>query len=121
MISHWRHLFARNTTHQSLRLTKTFRDRHSMHQQSAHTVHEMEVQGPYMGTQKTIETVISAGSTIGGEGSDKNSTGEEEPVSLIQHMARMGRRGSSHDVPHGNVVTIKKEVYIREEQAPQQV
>lgn len=118
MISHWRHLFVRNTTHQSLRLTKTFRDRLSTNQQSAHTIHEMEVPGPFMGTQKTIETVISAGSTMAGEGSEKNSLREEEPVSLIQHMARMGRRGSSHDALQGNTVTIKKEVYIREERAP---
>lgn len=39
-------------------------------------------------------------------------------MSLIQHMARMGRRGSrdTHNVGQdANVVTIKKEVYIKEE------
>ena len=71
----------------------------------------------FLGTEKTVETVISAGSTLADEGRDSP---EEEPLSLIQHMARMGRRGSrdthntgNHD---GNTVTIRKEVYIKEEQ-----
>ena len=72
-----------------------------------------------MGSEKTIETVISAGSTVAGESSEKNSI-EEEPVSLIQHMARMGRRTSNQNTP-ANVVTIKKEVYIREEHTSPQV
>ncbi len=43
-------------------------------------------------------------------------------MSLIQHMARMGRSGSrdvhNHEsvAERGNMVTIRKEVYIKEEQ-----
>jgi len=73
--------------------------------------------GTFNGTEKTVETVISAGSTLG-EGSQSGS--DEEPISLMQHMARMGRRASRDErgppTLDPNVVTIRKEVYIREEQ-----
>ena len=76
-----------------------------------------------MGSEKTIETVISAGSsTLAGDDMKEDS----EPSSLIQHMARMGRRGSNHEILNNrdsNTVTITKEVYIREEHVgdPQQI
>ena len=76
-----------------------------------------------MGSEKTVETVISAGSsTLAGDDIKEDN----EPSSLIQHMARMGRRGSNHEIVNNrnsNTVTIKKEVYIREEHVgdPQQI
>lgn len=71
-----------------------------------------------LGTEKTVETVISAGSTLT---ETDDVRGEEEPMSLMQHVARMGRRGSRDEYARGsggaaNVVTIRKEVYIKEEQ-----
>lgn len=122
MISHWRHILTRQTVQQSMNLSKSFRSKHSVHtQRSAHSLHEMDavevIPGAYTGTDKKIETVISAGSTLAEESREESL--DEEPVSLIQHMARMGRRGSSNESPahdrNSNVVTIKKEVYIREE------
>ena len=81
------------------------------------------IPGAFTGSEKTIETVISAGSsTLAGD--DRKE--DNEPSSLIQHMARIGRRGSSHEIlndRNSNTVTIRKEVYIREEHVgdPQQI
>jgi hypothetical protein len=119
MISHWRHILTRHTTRQSGNINKSFRQKQSNHTlQSAHSVHEMspgKFDGrPFTGSEKTVETVISAGSTL----RDSPGGEHEEPASLMQHMARMGRRGSNHFDPNdrnSNVVTVKKEVYIREE------
>jgi hypothetical protein len=68
----------------------------------------------YTGSDKTIETVISAGSctTLAG-GSDEKV--EDEPVSLIQQMARIARRASLVPDPTANTVTVTKEIYIKEE------
>jgi hypothetical protein len=92
-----------------------------------HTLHEIDavdvIPGAYMGKKNTIETVISAGSsTLAGDDIKEDS----EPVSLIQHMTKMGRRGSNHEASNNrnsNTVTILKEVYIREEHVgdPQQI
>lgn len=114
MISRWRHVLTRGSTHPSLRISKSLRSKKSHTQRSAHTVHEMESMeygpGPYLGDEKKVETMVSSGSTLAGP--------EEEPVSLIQHMAKMGRRGSNNDSNElgANVVTIKREMYICEEQ-----
>jgi hypothetical protein len=74
----------------------------------------------YTGSEKTIETVVSGGSstTLAGELVEENDV--EEPVSLIQHMAMMGRRGSdNHDPNARNRMTVTKEVYIREDHVHQ--
>ena len=122
MISKWRHIFIRSTNAQSLNLSKSLRNKtRGSTFISGHSVHDMNdskfPNGTFSGGEKTIETVVSAGSTLA-EGSTHGS--EEEPVSLMQHMARMGRRASrdDHHSPQPqspNGVTVRKEVYIREE------
>lgn len=84
-----------------------------------HTLHEIDavdvIPGAYSGRDKTVETIISAGSSTLASDDIKE---DSEPTSLIQHMARMGRRGSNHEVLNDRdsyAVTIRKEVYIREE------
>src|SRR5438552_19180419 len=67
MISHWRHILTRSTMHQSLNFSKSFRSRHSLHtQRSIHTLHDIDavdvIPGAYITAEKTVETVISAGS-----------------------------------------------------------
>ena len=136
LISRWRHILTRNTTNRSRSfyfrqsqyksrplVRNTRASSHSTQQGTQGTQGTLEMASPkfpaaaYLGTEKTVETVISAGSTLTENGRE---TPEEEPMSLMQHMARMGRRGS-RDTHHtagqdANVVTIRKEVYIKEEQ-----
>jgi hypothetical protein len=117
MIAKWRHILSRNTNVQSLILSRSLRSgRQSTNNKSMSTV-ELDqakfVNGAFVnGKEKSIETVVSTGSFTIAEESDEN-----EPASLLYHMARMGRQ-NSRDRGHeeGNRVTIKKEVYIREEQ-----
>jgi hypothetical protein len=115
LIARWRHILTRNSVHQSLNFSKSFRSKHSVHTQ--HSIHELDPvpfsPGAYTGSEKTIETFVSSGSTLAGD----SETLEEEPVSLFQHVTRMGRRGSTNTLndPNSYTVTIKKEVYIREE------
>jgi hypothetical protein len=127
LISRWRHILTRHTTHRSFTISKSNNNksktaRHTSHSTFSGSKHEISLKYPpaaFLGTEKTVETVISAGSTLADQ---RSETSEEEPMSLIQHMARMGRRGSRDTHHHGsvaegaNVVTIRKEVYIKEEQ-----
>jgi hypothetical protein len=123
MIARWRHILTRHTTRQSINLSRSFRHNQSMNTlQSSHTATEERFDAsPFSGKEKTVETIISAGSSFAPP-SPHGST--EEPAGLIQHMAKMGRRGSAHlhkdeekNAPNPSmVVTVKKEVYIREEQ-----
>lgn len=121
LISRWRQILSRHTVNNSLIVNKSFRSKQSMHtNRSTHhtTLHEMDAVdvipgATFDGGDKKIETIISAGSTLAG---DSTSAEDVEPVSLIQHMAKMGRRLSASEyLPNSNTVTIKKEVYIREE------
>ena len=109
MISRWRHILTRTTKSQSMNLSRVTRTKQSIN--TLHTQHtEHSVHDGF--SQKTIETVVSAGSTL----NDSPGVQEVEPVSLLQHMVRMGRRSSNHDPDiNPNQVTIKTEVYIREE------
>ena len=106
MISRWRHVLTRNTKSQSINLSRVPRTKQSKNTQTTqHSVHDGF-------GQNTIETVVSVGSTF----TESPGVQEEEPVSLIQHMVRMGRRPSNHTIDvNPNQVTIKKEVYIHEE------
>jgi len=124
VISRWRHVLTRHTGTHSLNVSKSFRSKHSVHiQQSTHTLHEMDavevIPGAYPTGERKIETIVSSGSTLAEDSKDGNSV-EEEPVSLIQNMARMGRRGSNSDAladaRSSNVITIRKEVYISTEE-----
>jgi hypothetical protein len=77
------------------------------------------IPGAYPVGEKKIETTVSSGSTLAEDLKDGNAV-EEEPISLIQHMAKMGRRGSSNEVlaqdRSSNVITIRREVYISTEE-----
>jgi hypothetical protein len=83
-----------------------------------HSINEAKFpDGAFSGSEKTVETVISAGSTLA-EASSTNS--EEEPATLMQHVARMGRMSRMADRRPSeldpNSVTIRNEFFIREEQ-----
>jgi len=110
LISRWRHILTRSTKGQSINLSKVARTKQSNNTHNTQNTTQHSVHDGF--SQKTIETVVSAGSTF----AESPGVQEEEPVSLIQHMVRMGRRSSNHDAEvNPNQVTIKKEVYIREE------
>jgi len=122
MIAKWRHILLRTTKAQSLNISRAIasKSRHSQYvsQNTMHSMNDMKYpSGAFNGTEKTVETVISAGSTLA-EASSTNSN--EEPVSLMQHVARMGRLASRSErrpsePTDPNSVTIRKEIFIREE------
>jgi hypothetical protein len=64
----------------------------------------------YLEREKTIEMIVSAGSSTLASDSDIS---EEH----LQHFTRMGRRGSNNDLSDlsSNTMTITKEVDIQEE------
>jgi hypothetical protein len=127
MISHWRHVLTRSSTN---RFTLTS---HSMRvfknagasQKSAHSSEPgtPRYPGPYsggIGPHSKISTTVTTGPAAGESQIDLRREDSHEPLSLLQHMARMGRRSSMSDTPadsEDNIVTVRKEVYIREEKA----
>jgi hypothetical protein len=132
MISHWRHVLTRSSTN---RLTLTS---HSMRvfkntdasQKSAHSSVEPgtpRYPGPYsggIGPHSKISTTVTTGPAAGESEIDLRREDSHEPLSLLQHVARMGRRSSMSDThadSEGNTVTVRKEVYIREEKAEDDV
>ena len=131
MIARWRHILTRHTVQHSLNLSRSVQSKHTKNsahgKASVHSDHELDVinygSSLFTGSQKTIETVVSAGDITIAESSKDDFVPVEEPVSLIQHMARIGRRGSCIQERrdcNSNQVTITKEVYIREEHKGQQ-
>lgn len=122
MISRWRHVLTRGTSQRSLRLNRTLRTNHSINTlQSSNPTAGFGPKlsgGAFAGRNKTVETVITVGSSAG---TDSPTASIEEPAGLIKHMAKVGRRGSNFEKGNEkneidpNAVTIKKEVYITEE------
>jgi hypothetical protein len=123
MISKWRHILTRGTNRSRTNRTSRFRSKHqslTTATKSFHSSHSSPTfpERALIGGEKTVETVISAGSTLA---ETEDSGAGEEPMSLMQHVARMGRRGSRDEYGRaggtaGNGITVRKEVYIKEEQ-----
>ena len=61
--------------------------------------------GSYVGSEKTIDTCISAGSTL-----NEDDIQEAQPHGLIQHAASIGKIEPNHDANdyNSNTVTITK-------------
>jgi hypothetical protein len=130
MISRWRHILTRSSTN---RLTlngqsKSVFGTSSTSRKSVYSTYEpgrVKDLGPYfLGDRSRISTTVTTGPLNPGVHDEIDLSRESpelaEPVSLIQHMARMGRRGSKDSTPKAedpNSVTVRKEVYIREEKA----
>ena len=112
MIAHWRHILPRSTVHQSLKFGKSFRNKPSVHtQQSTQEMNPVTFPPEaYLEREKTIEMIVSAGSSTLASDSDIS---EEH----LQHFTRMGRRGSNNDLSDlsSNTTTITKEGDIVEE------
>ena len=112
MIAHWRHILPRSTVHQSLKFGKSFRNKPSVHtQQSTQEMNPVTFRPEaYLEREKTIEMIVSAGSSTLASDSDIS---EEH----LQHFTRMGRRGSNNDLSDlsSNTTTITKEGDIVEE------
>src|SRR5436190_2742657 len=115
VIAHWRHILPRSTVYQSLKFRKSFRNKPSVHTQQSTQEMNPVIFPPeaYLEREKTIEIIVSAGSSTLASDSDIL----EEPVSHLQHFTRMGRRGSNNDLSNlsSNTTTITKEGDIVEE------
>jgi hypothetical protein len=127
MISRWRHIFRHEMT-PNISVSQFQFHSGDITRKSVHDAHEMgtlkygtlKYNSPFIGTDGgigigTVETTISGG--LHGSTS-KESVREDEPVSLLHNMVRMGRRDSMRSAtPETQVmgVTVRKEVYISEE------
>jgi hypothetical protein len=128
MISRWKHILTRNTTHRSLNLSRSFRSRHSANiafsSQNEIDIITLDAAGAYTGagSDKGVETFVSSGgSTLADRvsGEKESAHSDEGPVSLMAHVTRMGRRPSAPNVEDPDAdpqrFTVTKEIYIKEE------
>jgi hypothetical protein len=115
MIARWRHILARSTNVQSMNLSRSLRSKCRSGHQSTQVLPSLRdgslADVASEGGEKTIETFISTGSSTLAEGEYH----EEEPSSLIHHMARMGQAGGRHEqspAASDSNSTIKKGEYL---------